>query len=177
MVIRTLDCHACPAHKLRDEKRIRRLERQREAVIRFLGQINLFLLCESPPSSRFIYDKDSDYPRGGLRPNLRMELVGNGTDADVFEYLRERGTLIADCGLCPLHKLKNKTKRRAAATVCLKRHTHAYLERYLTAPIITVFPNKCGFLKRKLPRIQERVISKYGFGNLEGLKAAIDALR
>ena len=41
---------------------------------------------------------------------------------------------------------------------------------------ITIFPSKCGFLKRRLPDIQKRVKYEFQFTDLRGLKDAIHGL-
>ena len=176
--VENLDCEGCPAEKqnLRDQEKIERNESLRLSEIESIGQIRLILLCESPPNKRFIYDRDSDYSTTGLRPSLRRELVGDGSDEHLFDYLRRKSIIVVDCALCPIHGLENKKDRRSAATVCLERHTHEYLDRYPDAPIITILPIKCGFRKRELPAIKKRVREHFEFSDLDGLEAAINSL-
>lgn len=182
--IENLDCDGCPALNLRDGNSIRRDKRQekikqwenlREKTVNCIAKIKLFLLCESLSTDRFVYDVTSDYTNG-LRHDLRNELVNGREDQNLFEYLKKHGTVIIDCALCPLFCLNTKKDRRLAATLCLERHTHAYLDLNPKAPIITIFPSRCGFLKKKLPDVQKRVKRGYLFTKLKGLKNIIDKL-
>ena len=115
--VNELSCEGCPALKLRKKGRIRHCESLREKQIDSMLGIGVFILCESIPQRRFVYDPKSDYANSGLRYNLRRELVDGMPDGKLFRYLRDNFVLIVDCALCPLHKLKNKRERRVAATI------------------------------------------------------------
>jgi hypothetical protein len=56
----------------------------------------------------------------------------------------------------------------------LERHTKKYLEINPDARIITIFPSKCGFHKRKFPEISKRIIDGFKFSDLRGLKEKIE---
>jgi len=176
MIIDNLNGDDCPASDFHNIERIKKTERLRKKEIKSIQRIKLFLLCESAPEKRFVYDLNSQYSKNGLRYLLRNELVDAGNDEKLFDYLRKQGVLIVDCALCSLHKLSGKKDRRAAATICLERHTQAYLDLNPEAPIVAIFPSKCGFYKRKLPHIQGRVKHEFRFTNLTGLKDTICAL-
>jgi len=158
-----------PNYKLSWEEWVKECEKLREEeakkIVEKHGRIRLYILAESIPRSRFVYDRNSDYRKGGLlRKQLCAELVGGCPDDPescedcsnfnrLLEYLRNEGVLIVDCALCPLHEIKkdnaNKSMRHAA-TKCLRNNTVFWLKKY-NAPIITIFPSKRGFLKRDLP--------------------------
>jgi len=154
------------------------------------GQIKLYILTESIPYSRFVYDVQSNYRvKVGLRTRLCKELINARCPPNVrhcnhcqnfnvlLDYLRNEGILIVDCAFCPLHLLENKFKnRRYAATLCLNNNTIEYLKVTPNAPIITIFPCNCGFLRRKKPYVQSRVVEEFSFSNLEGLKDAIEQI-
>jgi len=173
MIIDKLNCTDCPAHNLKDRQCILQRESLRDGIAKLLPKINLYLLCESLPRNRFFYDETSNYLNGGLRYNLRRELVGSGSDRDLFRYLSKQGIILVDCALCPLFKLENKTERRYAATLCLQNNTFPYLDLNPGAPIITIFPAHCGFLQRPLESIKERIIGNFRFSKLRGLKKLI----
>jgi hypothetical protein len=84
---------------------------------------------------------------------------------------------IVDCALCPVHLLKSNTDKRCAATICLERHTSAYLQAQKKAKLVTIFPVHRGFRKRKkeLHSIDQRVIKSYTFSNLGGLKEFVES--
>lgn len=173
-----LNCNDCPASRLLDIKRIKDCENLREVEIKSIlkrKHIKLFLLCESLPAKGFVYDRSSDCSRGSLRYNLRNELVNRGTDKDLFDYLRKHGIIIIDCALCPLHKLINKRSEISSDNMSRASH-QIFLDLNPKVPIVTIFPSRCGFLKRKMPRIQDRVKYKFQFKNLKGLKNAINTL-
>jgi hypothetical protein len=174
----SLEFSSCPAKTWRDRQlaKIRRWESIREKIAKSLVTINLFLLGESIPFGRFLYDRDSDYSENGLRFHLRNELIGNNNDDALCDYLKRNGILFVDCALCPLHKLKSKKQRRDAATLCLKRNTIHYLKLNHRAPIITIFPSQCGFVPESLPQIERRVEDRFQFKKLSGLKDTIERL-
>lgn len=112
-------------------------------ILNMHGQIRLYILTESIPYRRFIYDPQSNYAGGnvppGLRTNLCRELL-NVTCPNVnhcnqcqyfnqlLDHLRRKGLLIVDCALCPLHLMRrNFRNRKRAATICLNNNTIAYL--------------------------------------------------
>jgi hypothetical protein len=172
--INKLNCSKCPADHLFDEERIIKNEKLRELILNNIEKINIYLLGESTPANRFVYDLTSNYKSSGLRYNLRNELVDGGSDVDLMHYLQEKNVLITDCALCPLHKLENKADQRTAATLCLKRHTFKYLDQYPNAPIITFFPSNRGYKKSELPEYDSRIIAEFNFNSLHGLKALLD---
>jgi len=176
MIIDTdnLFCEGCPALGLRDKKWIKHCESLREKQIDSTFLVGMFLLCESIPKKRFVYDLKTDYNNDGLRYNLRRELVNGENDIDLLQYLRDNFVLIIDCAFCPLYKLESKKDRRLAATLCLERHNHKYLDLNPSAPIITIFPKKVGFLKRKLPDLATRVKHSFRFNDVRGLKKEIE---
>ena len=166
--------------------------RQRECneILRRHGRIRLYILTESIPRTRFVYDEQSNYcihsAMEGLRTRLCKELINAECPPDVcncsqcpnlntlLNYLRDKGILIVDCALCPLHLLKNNyTNRRHAATQCLNNNTMAYLNVTQNAPIITIFPCNCGFLRRRKLHVQRRVVEEFNFSYLRGLEDAI----
>ena len=174
----SLNCTNCPAEYLRDNQlsKIRRWEGQRFQEYRLLHEIKLYLLGESIPAGRFFYDQASKYSKNGLRYLLKKELVGNGTEGELFTYLRERGILLVDCAICPLHKLKCNNDKILSATFCLQRNTISNLYLNPIAPIITIFPKNRGFLKESLPNIQNRIIGQFQFSKLNDLKKTIENL-
>ena len=175
--IDSLNCGDCPALHLRIFERIRAVEEMRlDAYCGLEASPRLILLCESPPKNRFVYDLSTEYSSSGLRANLRKELVPKGDDESLFDFLNERGIWIVDAALCPLHMLDDKTQRRHAATICLQRHTHVYLENLQHVHIVSIFPSRCGILKNQLPSIVDRIKTSFGFSNLNGLKEIIDQL-
>ena len=165
--------------------------RQRECneILRRHGRIRLYILTESIPRTRFVYDEQSNYcihsARQGLRTRLCEELINAECPSDIcncsqcpnlnklLNYLRDKGILIVDCALCPLHSLSNRTNRRHAATQCLNNNTMAYLNVTQNAPIITIFPRNCGFLRSQQPNVQSRVVRRFNFSYLRGLMDAI----
>ena len=120
-----------------------------------------------------MYDFNSSYIKGQLRYNLCEELLGSCSDCknQLIDFLKRKGILIVDCALCPLHLLTSKS-RRIAATICLDRHTGGYLNVSPHAPIITVFPRRCGFHKKN-PEVRVRGIKEFRFKRLGGLKETI----
>ena len=171
-----LNCEGCPARELLNVARSRRIEAIRLRALRRLhGNPTILILCESAATDRFVYDRTSNYDHHGLRFHLRKELIGDGTDDDLLRFLNERRVWIVDIAICPLlkgRKLANK-QRREAATLCLARHTRAYMDSFPSAKLLTMFPEHCGFLKRKLPDITSRVSESFGF-IAAGLKEALD---
>lgn len=176
--INNLNCEGCSALKYLDINRIIKCEELREKEFDSICDIRLFLLGESIPAKRFVYDRASDYSKNGLRFNLRNELVKNGTDEDLFVYLRKHGIMIVDCALCPLHKFnENKKERKLSAKICFERHTHIYLDLYPQVPIITFFPKGCGFNAVEMPNILKgRIKSSFQFCRLDGLKDKTEAI-
>lgn len=178
-----LNCNGCPAYNLRGGNsikyrkrlvKVKQWEDLREKAINSSPKIKLFLLCESLSVDRFVYDISSNYSQNGLRYHLRNELVNGRKDIDLLNYLKKHRTVIIDCALCPLFVLNSNKDRRLAATICLERHTHVYLDQNPKAPIITIFPSRCGFLKKKLLNVQKRVRKEYLFTKLESLKDIIN---
>lgn len=177
--LNSLECDNCPAKPWKDRQlcKITKWESIRKRIADSLPTINLYLLGESIPYNRFVYDEDSDYSANGLRYYLRAELIGSHSDDKLYEYLKQRGILLVDCALCPLHKLKsNKKKRRDAATLCLKRNTLPYLEINISAPVITIFPSGCGFACGSMPQVERRIAARFQFTRLAGLKNTIERL-
>ncbi|MEK0336985.1 MAG: hypothetical protein QQN41_06070, partial [Nitrosopumilus sp.] len=171
-----LKCEDCPALGWIDRQlpKISKWDIIREKIAKNIPSINLYLLGESMPYSRFIYDKHTDYSRNGLRFNLREELVGNGSDDDLFDYLRQKGILFVDCALCPLHKLNSLTDKILAATFCLQRNNLPYLHLNSDAPIITIFPYRRGYAQNSIPEVDKRVVARFQFIKLTGLKDVIE---
>jgi len=163
-----------------------------DKILEKYGKIRLYILdilAESIPYSRFVYDPQSNYKAGReLRKKLCQELLNVRCPQNVkhcnqcphfnqlLDYLRNKGILIVDCALCPLYRLNNYRGRRLAATLCLNHNTIAYLNVTPNAPIITIFPHHCGFLRRKKPYIQQRVVRQFNFSSLNGLKDAIEEI-
>jgi len=175
--------------KLREEEAQRIAERH--------GGIKLYILAESIPQNRFVYDRDSDYRKGddrkrGLRKNLCEELLGRCLEHvkscrecrnfdELMEYLRSRGILIVDCALCPLHKISQTKIRVKAAVNCLKNNNIRHLEISRDAPVIAILPDKVKSsliknLKGSLPEIGIRIVKDFQFTHLEGLKSAIEQI-
>ena len=205
--LQSVDCRGCPAQRLKAGRgygssqnmswrgwveyceSLRRAEC--EAIVETRGGVKLYILAESIPRTRFVYDRRSNYherhARKGLRTWLCKELLGVSCPPDIghcsqcphldrlLELLRCKGILIVDCALCPLHRLDKKDRRRAA-TLCLQNNTKRYLDIAPNAPIITVFPAGCGFLRRQLPNVQRRVVREFAFENLSGLKSTIEQI-
>ena len=122
-----LNCTSCPAIHLRDLQRIEKVERMRWQALERLKDKTacIILLCESTPARVFVYDPGTN---SKLRKNLREELVPGKSDDDLFNYMNSQRIWIVDCALCPVHLLKSNTDKRCAATICLERHTSAYLQ-------------------------------------------------
>lgn len=171
-----LSCNDCPAINLKKQILIDHCEYLKQEAIKKMGTIKIFLLGESLPENRYIYDLSTDYTNNGLRYNLRMELTNGGPNEQLLNYLNKRGILITDCALCPLHKLDNNKDRRTAATICLKRNTRYYLDSFPEAKIITFFPSSCGFKKKELPDLAKRIQKEFNFNKLEGLKEVVNNL-
>lgn len=166
-------------------------------ILKMHGQIKLYILTESIPYSRFVYDPQSNYRFGknvrvGLRTRLCEELLNAKCPPNInhcnqcqyfnqlLDYLRNKGILIVDCALCPLHKKDHRRltykDRRIAATLCLNNNIIQYLNISPNAPIITIFPSKCGFYKTKKPYVRKRVKGEFNFSNLRGLKDTIERI-
>jgi len=168
--------------KLREEEAQKIAERH--------GKIKLYILAESIPQNRFVYDRDSDYRKGGLRKNLCKELLGGCPKSvkscrecrnfdELMEHLRSRGILIVDCDLCPLHKIPRTKIRVKAAVNCLKNNNIRHLEISRDAPVIAILPDKVKSsliknLKESLPEIGIRIVKDFQFTHLEGLKRVIE---
>jgi len=150
-------------------------EKEAKRIIKNHGTIRLYILTESIPCHRFIYDLNSSYPNCTLRYHLCEELLNIRGDCkrQLIDYLKQKGILIVDCALCPLHKLQKKSERRLAATICLNNNTGAYLNINPNAPIIAIFPRNCGFLKTRKPHIAKRIVKQFGFKNVRNLKDVI----
>jgi len=154
------------------------------------GKIKLYILAESIPQNRFVYDRDSDYRKGGLRKNLCKELLGECPKSvkscrecqnfdKLMEYLRSRGILIVDCALCPLHRMPQTKIRVKVAVNCLKNNNIHYLEISADAPVIAILPRNVKSsliknLKESLPEIGIRIVKDFQFTHLEGLKRVIE---
>lgn len=153
-------------------------EEEAKRIIKNHGTIKLYILTESIPCRRFIYDPDSQYPKGGLRYNLCKELLGTHEDCrmQLINYLQQKGVLIVDCALCSLHRLGKKSDRRQAATICLNNNTERYLNINPDAPIMAIFPRNCGFLRTRKQHIEKRIVKRFGFKNVRGLKIAIEGI-
>ena len=189
-----LNCGDCPANDLKNDQTyspsekgdwetwVRYCESLREGqakeIINTHGKIKLYILAESIPKNRFVYDRDSDYrgkKEGWLRKKFCEGLLG-GCPENVksckkcqnldrlMDFLKKQGILIVDCALCPLHNLSSNKERRAAATICLNRHTSRYLDITPNAPIVTFFPGKTGFYKKDTitikPEIESRILDE-----------------
>jgi len=164
-----LNCEDCPAQTLKSLQHIKKIESLRlEALKDIDNEPRVILLLESTPANRFIYDLDSVYVNSGLRYNLRKEFKVE-SENQLFEFMNKYKIWIVDVALCPLHKLDKKALRRKAATICLSRHTKVYLETFEKARIIAIFPSSCGFLKNKIPNIQQRIQKQFRFNDFEGL--------
>ena len=171
-----LNCDGCPARPLLDITRSRAIEAMRIHELKRLNERpRTLLLCESAPVDRFVYDITSNYDHNGLRFNLREELTQDKTDESLFKILKSQRLWIVDGALCPLHKgrLLTNSQRRKAATLCIERHTHSYLDAFPEAKLYTAFPKNCGFLKRQLPHLANRVAHAFGF-NVVGLKKQLE---
>uniref|UniRef100_A0A7J2TLC4 Uncharacterized protein n=1 Tax=Archaeoglobus fulgidus TaxID=2234 RepID=A0A7J2TLC4_ARCFL len=167
--------------KLREEEAKRIAERH--------GRIKLYILAESIPKNRFVYDRDSDY-RKGLRKNLCEELLNECPKHvkscrecrnfdELMEYLRSKGILIVDCALCPLHRISQTKIRVKAAVNCLKNNNIHYLEISADAPVIAILPKNVKSslienLKESLPEIGIRIVGDFQFTRLQGLKSTIE---
>ena len=170
-----LDCSGCPALVLRDEclEWIRHCEELRESELSRMESVKYFILAESIPYRNFIYDLNT---RSRLRSNLMRELDVS-SPRELLDYLREKGVLIVDLALCPLHRFgKKKSLRRRAATLCFERHTHKYVELYPEARIVLVVPSCCGLLKGSKAHnmIKNRIVAEFKFNKINGLKEIID---
>lgn len=167
-------------------------EEEAQRIVEKHGKIKLYILVESIPLKRFIYDRNSDYRKGryGLRKNLCKELLGgcpddvksckNCQNFDVLmEYLRNKGILVVDCALCPLHIICQTENRVKAAINCLKNNNIYYLERFKDSPIIAIFPSKVikKSLFEDLKNLQEiggRILKVFQFSSLQGLENMIE---
>lgn len=174
--VENFNCNTCPALYLKSKQieQIKCWESIREEAIRAINSINIYLLGESIPEKRFFYDKNTDYSHDGLRYYVRKELVKNGTDEELFGYMTRNGIVLVDCAVCPLYKIKQDNDRVIAATFCLARNTQQYLKMNSEAPIITIFPLKGGFAKNSLLQIEKRIVGKFQFTRLNGLKALVE---
>lgn len=171
-----LNCVGCPARGLLDIDGARKAESLRACELgRMGGEPGVILLGESAPAKRFVYDLNSDYSRGGVRFNLRQQLLpGGGPEEALLEVLRRRRIWIVDGALCPLHLLPDYRNRRGAVTQCLREHTkRPHIDAFRNARLLTFFPEHCGFLKRGLPSLQERVEKALPF-DLKGLAQILD---
>lgn len=169
-----LNCDGCPARHLRDMKRIHETEKFRLSELAEVGgRPELILLGESAPANRFVYDLTTDYSTGGLRFNLKKQLLpGGGTDYKLLEVLRKRRIWIVDGALCPLHQLATSSARRHATTLCMGRHTRPHLDLYPKARVFTFFPANAGFSKREMPDLARRIEKDLPF-SLTGLSRLV----
>ena len=173
--VNSLNCNGCPAQNLRNLDWIKSCEHLRRLELRKIlekvGRVKLFLLAESIPSDKFFYNLRS---ASKLRKTI-MEEMGVAGAYELLELFRRKGVLLVDAALCPLHKLKKRSLRRQAATLCLERNTHVYLEQNHDAPIVTIFPRRCGALKRSkiYQSIKHRIIANLNFSKPLGLKDII----
>lgn len=168
--------------------------RRRECneILRRHGRIRAYILTESIPRTRFVYDEQSNYcirsARRGLRTRLCKELINAECPPDVcncsqclnlntlLNYLRDKGILILDCALCPLHRLRSRRARRHAATLCLNNNTIAYLNVTQDSPIITIFPANADFLEVSSLLYGRRVEGRFNFSSLGGLRDKIQEI-
>ena len=88
----------------------------------------------------------------------------------------KHSVLVVDCAFCPLHRLGSKSSMRHAATTCLNRHNLHWLEANLDAPIVTAFPSKRGYLKTQARHVDARVVERFSFGDLQGLREVVEEL-
>jgi len=172
-----LECEGCPALSLRNQEgqllKIKKWEKIRAKAIEEVGEINLYLLCESIPANRFFYDLDTDYEKKGLRFNIKEEL-GLPSDQAVLNYFHRRGIVLADCALCPLFLLDSNADKRHAASHCLKNNTGSILNINPEAFIITIFPAHRGYLKNEFSDIERRKIGEFSYNDLTGLKPTLE---
>jgi len=174
-----LDCSGCPALVLRDEclEWIRHCEELRESELSRMESVKYFILAESIPYRNFIYDLNT---RSRLRSNLMREF-NVGSPQELLNFLREKGVLIVDLALCPLHRLnkiygkKAKSLRRRAATFCFEKHTYKYVELHPEAKIVLVVPSRCGLLKRSKAynMIKDKIVAEFKFSRIDGLREII----
>jgi len=168
-------CNSCPAFHQRSPEQIERIEYWYALFLGELRQIKpvkVILLGESYPATRYFYDLDSNYENRGLMYNLKQEF-GISTNKKMIIKFRELGVVVYDCAFCPLHLLENKTDQRHAATHCLKSYKLEFFKEN-TAPIITFFQSKRGFLKSDLPEIEkDRIAGAFNFNSLHGIKNLI----
>ena len=169
-----LNCSGCPALVLRDEclEWIGHCEELRELELSRMKSVKCFILTESIPYRNFIYDLNT---RSRLRSNLIREFNVESPQ-ELLNYLREKGVLIVDLALCPLHRFgKKKSLRRRAATLCFERHTYKYVELYPEAKIVLIVPYRCGLLKRSRAygMIKNRIVAEFKFSRIDGLREII----
>ena len=92
----------------------------------------------------------------------------------LYDFMRTRGIWIVDTALCPLHALTKKAERRHASTICFLRHTSRYLHGLEDVPVVTIFPAKCGLLKKQVHSFAERIKADFTFSNLRGLREVVE---
>lgn len=179
-----LNCEGCPAIGLQDFyiNHIKKVEILRnQALQRLHGKaVCCILLCESAPANAFIYDPLSN---SNLRNNLIRELIGGGNSEALYRYMGKRSIWLADCALCPLHKLstvsdRKESDRQKAAQICLERHTLPYLQAQTNARIVTIFPKGCGISGSKLALLVRNQILRppFQFSKLDGLKELLESI-
>lgn len=174
-------CNNCKANNLVDAKRIAQInlwEYARDNYVKRIEKVQLILLGELMPANRYFYDISIPYKDGGLRNTLKNEFnKQNQSDSHFLDYLVQEGIILFDCALCPLHKLKKNSMRRKAATHCFLTINMHHLLEYPAIPIVTIFPNNCGYLKREIPEeISKRVIAGFSFSNQTGLNNLVKEL-
>lgn len=171
--LKELECSKCPANGFINIqlKHIELSEYYREINLKRINEVKLILLCESIPAGRFFYNPHSVYDESGLRYLMRGELTPRGTEEDLFEFMINNGIILLDCALCPLHKFgSDYTLRIIAAKYCLEYNNIAKLNEFPSVPIIKIFPKNSDFDEISFPEIKKRIIKRYEFKKIYGLK-------
>jgi hypothetical protein len=175
-------CQKCPAyHLLTDERKslIERWENRRDRYLSITKEIRLILLGESMPAPRYFYDLETKYEGKGLRYTLKKEFGNLELDDSHFLMsMARKGIVLFDCALCPLHQLDDNVSKRRSATDCFLTITHQDIAKYPNVPIVTVFPEKRGWLKREIPyEIIRRVVGKFSFTDQTGLSKLFERIK
>lgn len=175
-------CIHCPAFFLLTEERkkiIEKREFKRDKYISSIETVRLILLGESVPRDRYFYDLETYYNNRGLRYTLKKEFRKLDVDDGSFlQSFNEKGIVLFDCALCPIHKLENNVKKREAATYCFLNHTQMHIIKYQDIPIVTIFPNHRGFLKTRISStIMSRIIANFSFTDQSGLNDLYEKIK